>query len=75
MFRSAAEVFGRGADDVFLVGSNGVSFSWDGSALSQAETGIGVAEATDGTFYFTQVFLRPPPPGCRPRGGRARPGG
>ncbi len=35
------KVFGRSADDVVLVGSNGVSFAWDGSALSPADTGVG----------------------------------
>lgn len=35
------KVFGRSADDAWMVGSNGVSFRWDGAALSQAETGVG----------------------------------
>jgi hypothetical protein len=35
------KVFGTSADEVWLVGSDGVSFSWDGSALTQADTGVG----------------------------------
>lgn len=35
------KVFGRSANDVWLVGSNGVSFYWDGTALSQKQTGVG----------------------------------
>jgi hypothetical protein len=34
-------VFGRSADDAWLVGSNGLAFSWDGSALLPADTGVG----------------------------------
>jgi len=35
------KVFGRAADDAVLVGSNGVSFTWDGSALAPTDTGVG----------------------------------
>jgi hypothetical protein len=35
------KMFGRGADDAWLVGSNGVSFHWDGATLTQGETGVG----------------------------------
>jgi len=35
------KVFGRSADDAWLVGSNGVSLYWDGSELSEGETGVG----------------------------------
>ncbi len=35
------KVFGRDSDDVWLVGSDGVSFSWDGATLTQGDTGVG----------------------------------
>lgn len=35
------KVFGRATDDAVLVGSSGVSFAWDGSALSPVDTGVG----------------------------------
>lgn len=34
------KVFGTGADDAWLVGSGGVSFRWDGQALTEGETGV-----------------------------------
>jgi hypothetical protein len=37
------KVYGRAADDVSLVGSNGVSLHWDGSALSEEDTGVGTS--------------------------------
>jgi hypothetical protein len=49
------KVFGTGAGDAWLVGSNGVSLHWDGSALSPGDTGIGsslftVHARTDGRY-------------------------
>jgi hypothetical protein len=35
------KVFGKSADDAWLVGSNGVSFHWDGAMLTEGDTGIG----------------------------------
>ena len=35
------KVYGVGADDVWLVGSDGISLSWDGQTLDQADTGVG----------------------------------
>ena len=35
------KVFGRSATDVELVGSNGVSLHWDGTALREDDTGVG----------------------------------
>lgn len=35
------KVFGRGPDDAWLVGSNGVSLHWDGAALTEEATGVG----------------------------------
>lgn len=35
------KVYGRSADDAWLVGSNGVSLRWDGTALTEGETGVG----------------------------------
>lgn len=35
------KMFGRSADDAWLVGSNGVALHWDGSALTQGDTGVG----------------------------------
>jgi len=35
------KVFGTSASDAWLVGSNGVSMHWDGSALSRGDTGVG----------------------------------
>jgi hypothetical protein len=35
------KVFGRSANDVWLVGSNGVSMHWDGTALLLDDTGVG----------------------------------
>lgn len=35
------KVHGVGVSDVWLVGSNGLSFHWDGSALTAGDTGVG----------------------------------
>lgn len=35
------KVFGRSSNDAWLVGSNGVSFYFDGERLEEAETGVG----------------------------------
>ncbi len=35
------KVFGLAANDAWMVGSNGVSFHWDGATLSQEQTGVG----------------------------------
>lgn len=35
------KIFGAAADDAWLVGSNGVALHWDGSALTQGDTGVG----------------------------------
>lgn len=35
------KMFGRASDDAWLVGSNGVSYRWDGTALAQGDTGVG----------------------------------
>ena len=35
------KVFGRGPDDVRLVGSSGVALAWDGVSLQPEETGVG----------------------------------
>lgn len=37
------KVFGRSASDTWLVGSNGVSLHWDGSTLTQGDTGVGTS--------------------------------
>lgn len=37
------KVYGISADDVWLVGSQGVSLHWDGSALSPGSTGVGTS--------------------------------
>lgn len=34
------KVFGRSSDDVWFVGSNGVSLYWDGTELSEGNTGV-----------------------------------
>lgn len=35
------KAFGTATDDVWLVGSNGVSLHWDGASLSAGDTGVG----------------------------------
>jgi len=48
------KVFGRSADDAWLVGSSGVALRWDGSALTPAETGVATSLFTvhgDGDRY------------------------
>jgi hypothetical protein len=35
------KVFGRSANDVWMVGTNGILVRWDGSALSRGDTGLG----------------------------------
>ena len=35
------KVHGQGADDAWLVGSNGVTLHWDGNALAPVDTGVG----------------------------------
>lgn len=35
------KVYGRSASDAVLVGSSGLSYTWDGTALSPADTGVG----------------------------------
>jgi hypothetical protein len=35
------KVFGTGATDAWLVGSNGVSLHWDGAAFARGDTGVG----------------------------------
>lgn len=35
------KMYGHAADDAWMVGSNGVSFHWDGAALEQGDTGVG----------------------------------
>jgi photosystem II stability/assembly factor-like uncharacterized protein len=37
------KIFGRAADDAWLVGSRGVSLSWDGTALVRGDTGVGAS--------------------------------
>jgi hypothetical protein len=37
------KLYGRSGDDVWLVGSNGVSLHWDGSTLTQGDTGVGTS--------------------------------
>ncbi len=48
------KVYGRSASDVWLVGSNGVSLHWNGSELSEGQTGVGsslfTVSANEGRF-------------------------
>lgn len=37
------KVFGRSANDVWLVGSGGLSFHWNGTALEKGDTGVGTS--------------------------------
>lgn len=41
------KVFGTSANDAWLVGSKGLSFHWDGTALAQQPTGVGSSIFTD----------------------------
>src|SRR5690606_21175400 len=48
------KVFGRAADDAWLVGSNAVALHWAGAALTQGDTGVGsslfTAHEKDGLY-------------------------
>lgn len=37
------KMYGTGPDDAWLVGSNGVALHWDGSTLTQGDTGVGTS--------------------------------
>jgi hypothetical protein len=48
------KIFGRSADDAWIVGSNGAALHWDGEALSTGDTGVGsslfTVHAHDGRY-------------------------
>jgi hypothetical protein len=54
MMAAIWKVFGTSSNDAWLVGSNGVSLHWDGSALSLGDTGVGTSlftvHANDGRY-------------------------